>query len=145
MSTEGTPETTETPAAEAAPEAPKSDLKWYVVHTYSGFENRAKKSLEERVKQQSLEDQFGEILVPKETVEEMRGGTKRTSKRKFFPGYVLVQMEMTDQTWHLVKDTPKVTGFVGGDSMKKPPASYCASNSSQKPFNPSEGARTGIM
>jgi transcriptional antiterminator NusG len=88
-------------------------FKWYVVHTYSGFENRAKKSLEERIKQNNLEPVFGEVLIPMETVEEMRGGTKRTQKRKFFPGYMLVQMELNDQTWHLVKSTPKVTGFVG--------------------------------
>lgn len=95
-------------------------LKWYVVNTYSGFENRAKKSLEERIKQNSLDNEFGEILIPMETVEEMRGGTKRTQKRKFFPGYMLVQMELNDQTWHLVKSTPKVSGFVG--NATKPPA-----------------------
>lgn len=102
-------------------EKPKNEkLKWYVVHTYSGFENRAKKSLEERIKQHGLEEQFGEILIPMETVEEVRGGAKRTSKRKFFPGYMLVQMELNDQTWHLVKSTPKVTGFVG--NATNPPA-----------------------
>lgn len=95
-------------------------FKWYVVHTYSGFENRAKKSLEERIKQNNLEPVFGEVLIPMETVEEMRGGTKRTQKRKFFPGYMLVQMELNDQTWHLVKSTPKVTGFVG--NATNPPA-----------------------
>lgn len=101
-------------------DASKANLKWYVVHTYSGFENRAKKSLEERIKQFALEDRFGEVLIPMETVEEVRGGTKRTQKRKFFPGYMLVQMSMDEQTWHLVKSTPKVTGFVG--NATKPPA-----------------------
>jgi transcriptional antiterminator NusG len=88
-------------------------LKWYVVHTYSGFENRAKKSLEERIKREGLDEFFGEVLVPTENVVELVGGTKRTSKRKFFPGYMLVQMELNDRTWHLVKSTPKITGFVG--------------------------------
>ena len=102
--------------------APKSDkLKWYVVHTYSGFENRAKKSLEERIKQQNLDAFFGEILIPVEVVEEMRGGQKRSTKRKFAPGYIFVQMELTEQTWHLVKNTPKVTGFIGGSDKTKPP------------------------
>jgi transcription termination/antitermination protein NusG len=87
--------------------------KWYVVHTYSGFENKVKKSLEERVRQQGLQERFGEVLIPMEVVQEMVRGEKRTSKRKFFPGYILVNMEMTLDTWHLVKGTPKVTGFVG--------------------------------
>jgi transcriptional antiterminator NusG len=95
-----------------------SSKKWYVVHTYSGFENKVKKSLEERVKQEHLEDQFGEVLIPMEQVVEMVKGEKKTSKRKFFPGYILVNMEMTDRSWHLVKGTPKVTGFVG--SAKNP-------------------------
>ena len=118
---------TENAAAENAPvesteeQAPVNEkLKWYVVHTYTGYENRAKKSLEERVKQNDLEECFGEVLIPVETVEEVRGGTKRKSKRKFFPGYMLVQMEMNDTTWHLVKSTPKVTGFVG-NATKPPP------------------------
>ena len=87
--------------------------KWYVVHTYSGFENKVKKSLEERVRQHELQDRFGEILIPMEVVQEMVKGEKKTSKRKFFPGYILVQMDMNDRSWHLVKGTPKVTGFVG--------------------------------
>jgi len=92
--------------------------KWYVVHTYSGFENKVKKSLEERVKQDALEADFGEVLIPMEVVQEMVKGEKKTSKRKFFPGYILVQMDMNDRSWHLVKGTPKVTGFVG--SAKSP-------------------------
>jgi len=91
--------------------------KWYVVHTYSGFENKAKKSLEDRVKMEKLQDYFGEVLIPMEQVVEMVKGEKRTSKRKFFPGYILVQMEMNKQTWHLVKSTPKITGFVGGSQF----------------------------
>ena len=94
--------------------------KWYVVHTYSGFENKVKKSLEERVRQEELDDSVGEILIPMEQVVEMVKGEKKTSKRKFFPGYILVQMEMNDRTWHLVKNTPKITGFVG--NATKPPA-----------------------
>jgi len=93
--------------------------KWYVVHTYSGFENKAKKALEERIRQEELGDQFGEIMIPMENVVEMVKGEKRTSKRKFFPGYILVQMELNDRTKHLVKNTPKVTGFVG-DTLNPP-------------------------
>lgn len=96
-----------------------SKLKWYVVHTYSGFENRAKKSLEEQIKQKGLEAHFGEILIPMETIEEQRNGQKRTQKRKFAPGYIFVQMEMNDVTWHLVKNTPKVTGFIGADKNER--------------------------
>ena len=97
------------------------NFRWYVVHTYSGYENRAKASLEERIKQQSLEAEFGEVLIPTENVVELgKGGAKRTSKRKFFPGYMLVQMELTDASWHLINDTPKITGFVG-NATKPPP------------------------
>ena len=92
--------------------------RWYVVHTYSGFENKVKKSLEERARQEGLQQFFGETLIPMEQVVEMVKGEKKTSKRKFFPGYILVNMEMTDASWHLVKGTPKVTGFVG--SAKNP-------------------------
>lgn len=99
--------------------ADTSKLKWYVVHTYSGFENRAKKSLEEQIKQKGLEAHFGEILIPMETVEEQKNGQKRTQKRKFAPGYIFVQMEMNDVTWHLVKNTPKVTGFIGADKNER--------------------------
>ncbi|BAN68157.1 transcription termination/antitermination protein NusG [endosymbiont of unidentified scaly snail isolate Monju] len=95
--------------------------RWYVVHAYSGFESQVKRSLEERIKRAGMEDLFGEILVPTEEVVEMRGGTQRRSERKFFPGYVLVQMEMTDDTWHLVKDVPKVMGFIGGTGDRPAP------------------------
>ena len=94
---------------------------WYVVHAYSGFENTVKRSLEERVKLEGKQDMFGEILVPTEEVVEMREGQKRRSNRMFFPGYVLVEMEMNDETWHLVKDVPKVMGFIGGTSDKPAP------------------------
>ena len=96
-------------------------LRWYVVHAYSGFENQVKRSLEERVKRGAMEDKFGQILVPTEEVVEMREGQKRKSDRKFFPGYVLVQMEMNDETWHLVKDVPKVMGFIGGTADRPAP------------------------
>ncbi len=96
-------------------------MRWYVVHAYSNFENKVKLSLLERVKRFDMEDQFGEILVPTEEVVEMKEGQQRRSERKFFPGYVLVQMEMNDDTWHLIKDTPKVLGFIGGTSDKPAP------------------------
>lgn len=88
--------------------------KWYVVHAYSGFEKQVKNSLEDHIRRAGMEDQFGEILVPTEEVVEMKKGVKRRSERKFFPGYVLVQMEMNDGSWHLVKNVPKVLGFIGG-------------------------------
>ena len=97
--------------------------RWYVVHACSGFEKHVKRSLVERVKLAEMEDQFGEILVPTEEVVEMRGGQKRKSERKFFPGYVLVQMEMNDASWHLVKACPKVMGFIGGTADKPAPIS----------------------
>ncbi|MDH5407300.1 MAG: transcription termination/antitermination protein NusG [Gammaproteobacteria bacterium] len=96
-------------------------LRWYVVHAYSGFEQHVKRSLEERIKLAGAEDKFGDVLVPTEEVVEMRDGQKRKSDRKFFPGYVLVQMDMDDETWHLVKDVPKVMGFIGGSSDKPAP------------------------
>ena len=96
-------------------------LRWYVVHAYSGFEAKVKASLEEHVKLNHMEEKFGQILIPTEEVVEMRDGHKRKSERKFFPGYVLVQMEMDDETWHLVKDVPKVMGFIGGTKDKPAP------------------------
>jgi len=97
--------------------------RWYVVHAFSGYEGKVKRSLEERIKRFGMEDYFGEILVPTEEVVEMRGGQQRRSERKFFPGYVLVNMEMTDETWHLVKDVPQVLGFIGGTEDKPAPIS----------------------
>lgn len=90
---------------------------WYVVHTLSGYEQKAKAALEERIKTLGKQDLFGEVLVPAEKVVELIKGKKKTSSRKFFPGYLLVQMELNDETWHTVKGTPKVTGFVGGSTQ----------------------------
>jgi transcriptional antiterminator NusG len=95
--------------------------RWYVVHAYSGFEKQVMRTLKERVALHEMEDRFGEILVPTEEVVEMREGKKRKSERKFYPGYVLVQMEMDDATWHLVKNTPRVLGFIGGTKDKPAP------------------------
>ncbi len=95
--------------------------RWYVVHAYSGFENFVRQALAERVKRAGLSDRFGEILVPTEEVVELRAGQKRKSERKFFPGYVLVEMEMDEETWHLVKSIPKVLGFIGGTSDRPSP------------------------
>jgi transcriptional antiterminator NusG len=90
--------------------------RWYVVHAFSGFEKQVQRSMTERIARAGMEDMFGDILVPTEEVVEMKGGQKRRSDRKFFPGYVLVEMEMNDETWHLVKEVPKVMGFIGGTS-----------------------------
>lgn len=95
--------------------------RWYVVHAYSGYEKKVATALKERIERFDMVDQFGEVLVPTEEVVEMRGGQKRKSERKFFPGYVLVQMELNDDTWHLVKDTPRVMGFIGGKADKPAP------------------------
>jgi len=96
---------------------------WYVVHTYSQFEKSVQRALTERIQREGMQDKFGQILVPVEEVVELKSGQKSISERKFFPGYVLVEMEMTDETWHLVKNTPKVTGFLGGSAMKPTPIS----------------------
>jgi len=119
-------EATEPPAEAAKPKAPSrhqkkssGPKKWYIVHTYSGHEARAKQALLDRAKSLGLEEFFEEVLIPEETVVEMVKGEKRTSKRKYFPGYILVRMELTDETWHAVRGTPKITGFVGG--AKNPP------------------------
>lgn len=96
-------------------------LRWYVVHAYSGFEQQVKRAIEEHVRRAAMEDQFGQILVPTEEVVEMREGQKRRSERKFFPGYVLVQMEMNDDTWHLIRNVPRVLGFIGGSPDKPSP------------------------
>lgn len=93
---------------------------WYVVHTYSGYENKAKLALEERIELYKLQERFGRVLVPTEDVVEVKNGQKRTTSRKFYPGYILVEMDLDNQTWHLVKETPKITGFVGGEFGRKP-------------------------
>jgi transcriptional antiterminator NusG len=103
-------------------------LRWYVVHAYSNFEHRVAESLKDRINRDGLEAKFSEILVPTEEVVEMREGQKRKSERKFFPGYVLVQMEMDEQTRHLVRDVPKVLGFIGGTSDKPAPISEKEAN-----------------
>ena len=97
--------------------------RWYVVHAYSGFEKSVQRALQERVNRVGMQEFFGQILVPEEEVVEMRSGQKSISQRKFFPGYVLVEMDMNDESWHLVKSTPKVTGFIGGTATKPTPIS----------------------
>lgn len=98
----------------------KKELKWYVVHTYSGFENKVKANLEERIKSLKQDEFFGEILVPTERVIELKKGQKKTSSRKFYPGYIMVQMILNKETWHTVRNTAKVTGFLGGGSNPSP-------------------------
>lgn len=102
--------------------------RWYVIHAYSGFEGQVKRSLEERVRRAGLEDLFESVLVPTEEVVEIRNGQQRKSERKFFPGYVLVNMELTDETWHLVKSVPKVMGFIGGKEDRPAPISEKEAN-----------------
>jgi transcriptional antiterminator NusG len=109
-----------------APQAGNStspDLKWYVVHAYSGMEKAVERNIVERIQRAGMQDKFGRILVPTEEVVEVKNGVKRTTERKFFPGYVLVEMVMDDETWHLVKHTNKVTGFVGGAKNRPAPIS----------------------
>ena len=109
------------PEAPAKPVNP--DLRWYVVHAYSGMEKAVERNIRERINRAGMQDMFGEILVPTEEVVEIKNGQKRTSERRFYPGYVLVQMVMNDDTWHLVKHTNKVTGFVGGAKNRPAPIS----------------------
>ena len=97
--------------------------RWYVVHAYSGYEKQVMRAIIERIELTGLQDYFGEVIVPAEEVVEMRAGKKRRSERKFFPGYVLVEMELTDETWHMVKETPRVMGFIGGKADKPAPIS----------------------
>jgi len=104
------------PSGAQLSERPMSAMKWYVVHTYSGHENKAKLSLQERVKQMGKDTQFGGILIPTESVLELVKGQKRTTTRNFYPGYMFVQMDLTEETFHLVKNTPKITGFLGGQN-----------------------------
>ena len=96
-------------------------LRWYVVQAYSGYEAKVKGMLEERIVREGLEDKFGKVLVPTEEIVEMRAGQQRRSERKFFPGYVLVEMDMDDESWHLVKNTPRVMGFIGGTADRPAP------------------------
>ena len=97
--------------------------RWYVVHVYSGFEKKIAQQIKDQAAQKGLADQIDEVMVPSEEVVELRRGQKVNAERKFFPGYVLIKMEMTDQTWHLVRDTPKVTGFLGGSGTRPVPIS----------------------
>ena len=103
-------------------------LRWYVVHALSQYERKVAVALKERIERCGMEDRFGEIIVPTEEVIEMKGGQKRKSERKFFPGYVLVQMELGDDTWHLVKDTPRVLGFIGGKADRPAPITEAEAN-----------------
>jgi transcriptional antiterminator NusG len=109
-----------TPPA-ATPSAAAGKKRWYVVHAYSGMEKSVQRALTERIDRAGMQEQFGQILVPTEEVIEVKNGQKAVTERRFFPGYVLVEMEMTDETWHLVKNTNKVTGFIGGKSNKPTP------------------------
>ncbi len=102
--------------------------RWYVVHAYSGYEKRVMNTLKERIELHSVQDLFGEVLVPTEEVVEIRDGKKRKSERKFYPGYVLVHMDMNDESWHLVKDTPHVLGFIGGTAGKPAPITEAEAN-----------------
>lgn len=120
MTTEHTPE-----VAAITPEtvAPATNKRWYVVHAYSGMEKAVERNLRERIDRSEMQEKFGRILVPMEEVVELKNGKKSVSERRFFPGYVLVEMEMADDTWHLVKHTSKVTGFVGGAKNRPSPIS----------------------
>ena len=111
---------------------------WFVVHAYSGYEHKVCQALQERINRLEMQHYFGELLVPTESVIEMRKGQKRKSERKFFPGYVLVEMEMNDESWHLVKETPKVLGFIGGTKEKT-----CTNNEKRSPSNLAKGGRRG--
>ena len=106
-------------------------MRWYVVQAYSGYENKVKMSLEQRIRENEMEDQFGEILIPRENVTETRGTARRVTSRTFYPGYIFVQMHLSDGTWHLIKDTPKVSGFVGGRYPTAVPASQIAAVAQQ--------------
>jgi transcriptional antiterminator NusG len=114
----------ETPAVESVPTPPVNpDLRWYVVHAYSGMEKAVERNIQERITRAGMQGKFGRILVPMEEVVEVKNGQKKTTERKFFPGYVLVEMVMDDDTWHLIKHTNKVTGFVGGAKNRPAPIS----------------------
>ena len=106
-----------TPEAKAAEPRVRN---WFIVHTYSGFEERVRQNLKQRVEAMGMADAFGEIRIPTETLVEMKGGKRREVQRKFFPGYIIIEMEMSDEAWHLVKNTPKVTGFVGSGNRPVP-------------------------
>ena len=120
-STAGEPQASGAEGAAATAEAPRNpNMKWYIIHSYSGFERKVKESLESRVAAFGLQDKIGKVLIPTESVTEVRGGKKYTSERMFYPGYVLVEMDMDDHVWHVVKSTPRVTGFVGTGQQPTP-------------------------
>tara|TARA_B100001971_G_scaffold214585_1_gene252855 strand:- start:65380 stop:66036 length:657 start_codon:yes stop_codon:yes gene_type:complete len=123
VETEAASEETTTPSEDdnGLAKGDSPDFKWYVAHALSGYENRVTKTLKERILNHNMADQFSDIIVPEETVVTNVNGKKRNIKKKFFPGYVLIKMIMNDQTWHLVKDTDKITGFVGGTKAKPQP------------------------
>ena len=108
------------PTHDSAGQKEKADMKWYIVDTYSGFEDRVKETLRQRAEALDMGDAFGEIHIPTETIVEYRGGKKKETQRKFFPGYILVELVMSDAAWHVVKNTPKVTGFVGSGKNPTP-------------------------
>jgi len=120
---EATPPVTPTAAQTLAMAPTNPDLRWYVVHAYSGMEKAVERNINERILRAGMQSKFGRILVPMEEVVEIKNGQKKTTERKFFPGYVLVEMVMDDDTWHLVKHTNKVTGFVGGGKTRPAPIS----------------------
>jgi transcriptional antiterminator NusG len=120
MSTDTPPQTV---APAEAPAAPPSNKRWYIVHAYSGMEKAVERNLRERIDRAGMQDKFGRILVPTEEVVELKNGKKTVTERRIYPGYVLVEMEMADDTWHLVKHTSKVTGFIGGARNRPAPIS----------------------
>jgi transcriptional antiterminator NusG len=123
---EGTPESTPeigapaTPAAPGTPESTGTSMKWYIIHAYSGFERKVRESLESRIRAFGLQDRMGRVLIPTETVTEIRNNKKYTRESMFYPGYVLIEMDMDDEVWHMVKSTPRVTGFVGTGQQPTP-------------------------
>ncbi|MBS03430.1 MAG: transcription termination/antitermination protein NusG [Gammaproteobacteria bacterium] len=117
-------------------------MRWYVVHAYSGYEKQVMRALQERINLSEHGDKFGEVIVPAEEVVEMRAGRKRRSERKFFPGYVLVEMELDDDTWHLIKETPRVMGFIGGKADKPAPISEAEANQILQRVNQGTDAAT---
>src|SRR5579863_9895859 len=111
----GNAEVAATPEADTAQAPTNPNFKWYILHTYSGFERKVKESLESRVQAFGLQEKIGRVVIPTETVTTIRGGKKYTSEQMFYPGYVLVEMDLDDNVWHMVKATPRVTGFLGGE------------------------------
>ena len=113
-------ETASTPAAPAAPAPTNPNFKWYIIHSYSGFERKVKESIESRVQAFGLQDKIGRVMIPTEPVTEIRNGKKYTIERAFLPGYVLVEMDLNDDVWHIIKSTPRVTGFLGTGQHPSP-------------------------